>query len=428
MKIAVIGSGISGLSSAYYLSKKNEVDLFEKDDHFGGHSYTFDIKEKNKKVPVDLGFIVFNKTTYPNLINFFEELKVPYEKSDMSFSVSVKDSNIEYGGTGFNSLFARKNNLFNFNFIKMIYEIISFYKSAPVLLKKDLKNLTLGNYLDNSKISKYFVNYHIIPMVAAIWSMPFSKARDIPFELFLNFFNNHGLFKLKDRPQWYTVTNRSRNYVSKVLDKINGEYLKNYEIKKIIRSDENVRIFINTLSEYRDYDHVVLACHADQSLKLIDNPSNEEKEILNEFTYISNEAYLHTDVDLMPNKINAWSSWNSISKKDLTKTCVTYWLNKLQNLDTNKNYFLTLNPITKIKDSKIIKKINFTHPYLNNKSFEMQNRLKDLQGKKRLWFSGSYFGYGFHEDGLKSSLEMLKQFEGNDGDVYIQRYSNASKI
>ena len=428
MKIAVIGSGISGLSSAYYLSKKNEVDLFEKDDHFGGHSYTFDIKEKNKKVPVDLGFIVFNKTTYPNLINFFEELKVPYEKSDMSFSVSVKDSNIEYGGTGFNSLFARKNNLFNFNFIKMIYEIISFYKSAPVLLKKDLKNLTLGNYLDNSKISKYFINYHIIPMVAAIWSMPFSKARDIPFELFLNFFNNHGLFKLKDRPQWYTVTNRSRNYVSKVLDKINGEYFKNYEIKKIIRSDDNVRIFINNLGEYRDYDHVVLACHADQSLKLIDNPSNEEKEILNEFTYISNEAYLHTDVDLMPNKINAWSSWNSISKKDLTKTCVTYWLNKLQNLDTNKNYFLTLNPITKIKDSKIIKKINFTHPYLNNKSFEMQNRLKDLQGKKRLWFSGSYFGYGFHEDGLKSSLEMLKQFEGNDGDVYIQRYSNASKI
>ena len=428
MKIAVIGSGISGLSSAYYLSKKNEVDLFEKDDHFGGHSYTFDIKEKNKKVPVDLGFIVFNKTTYPNLINFFEELKVPYEKSDMSFSVSVKDSNIEYGGTGFNSLFARKNNLFNFNFIKMIYEIISFYKSAPVLLKKDLKNLTLGNYLDNSKISKYFINYHIIPMVAAIWSMPFSKARDIPFELFLNFFNNHGLFKLKDRPQWYTVTNRSRNYVSKVLDKINGEYFKNYEIKKIIRSDDNVRIFINTLGEYRDYDHVVLACHADQSLKLIKNPSNEEKEILNEFTYISNEAYLHTDVDLMPNKTNAWSSWNSISKKDLTKTCVTYWLNKLQNLDTNKNYFLTLNPITKIKDSKIIKKINFTHPYLNNKSFEMQNRLKDLQGKKRLWFSGSYFGYGFHEDGLKSSLEMLKQFEGNDGDVYIQRYSNASNI
>ena len=165
---------------------------------------------------------------------------------------------------------------------------------------------------------------------------------------------------MKNRPQWYTVTNRSRNYVSKVLDEINGEYFKNYEIKKIIRSDDNVRIFFNTLGEYRDYDHVVLSCHADQSLKLIDNPSNDEKEILNGFTYISNEAYLHTDTELMPNKKNAWSSWNSISNKDLTKTCVTYWLNKLQNLDTNTNYFLTLNPITKIKDNKIIKKINLS--------------------------------------------------------------------
>ncbi len=278
MKIAVIGSGISGLSAAYYLSKKHKVDLFEKEDYFGGHSYTYEINENNKKVPVDLGFIVFNKLTYPNLINFFNELKIPFEKSDMSFSVSVKNSTIEYGGTGFNSLFARKNNLINFNFIKMIYEIISFYKTAPILLKKDLRNLTLGNYLDSSKLSKYFVNYHIVPMVAAIWSMPYSKARDIPFELFLNFFNNHGLFKLKNRPQWYTVTHRSRNYVLKVLEKISGEYFKNYEINKIITSNDNVRIFSQNSQEYRDYDHVVLSCHADQSLKIIDKPSVDEKK------------------------------------------------------------------------------------------------------------------------------------------------------
>ena len=428
MKIAVIGSGISGLSAAYYLSKKYEVDLFEKNDHFGGHSYTYEINENNKKVPVDLGFIVFNKLTYPNLINFFNELEVPYEKSDMSFSVSVKDSTIEYGGTGFNALFARKNNLLNFNFIKMIYEIISFYKTAPILLKKDLKNITLGNFLDSSKLSKYFINYHIIPMVAAIWSMPFSKARDIPFELFLNFFNNHGLFKLKNRPQWYTVTNRSRAYVSKVLDKINGDYLKNYKIKKIIRSHDNVRIFMDTEGDYRDYDHVVLSCHADESLNLIENPTDDEKKILKEFSYIPNTAYLHKDNNLMPNRKNAWSSWNSISRKDLKKTCVTYWLNRLQSLDTKENYFLTLNPICEIKENKIIKKVNFTHPYLNIKSFKMQNRLKDLQGVKRTWFSGSYFGYGFHEDGLKSSLEMLEQFEGKDGDLYIQRNSYASQV
>ena len=428
MKIAVIGSGISGLSAAYYLSKKHEVDLFEKNDHFGGHSYTYEINENNKKVPVDLGFIVFNELTYPNLINFFNELEVTFEKSDMSFSVSVKDSAIEYGGTGFNALFARKNNLLNFNFIKMIYEIISFYKTAPILLKKGLKNITLGNFLDRSKLSKYFINYHIIPMVAAIWSMPFSKARDIPFELFLNFFNNHGLFKLKNRPQWYTVTNRSRAYVSKVLDKINGDYFKNYKIKKIVRSDDNVRLFMDSEVDYRDYDHVVLSCHADESFKLIQNPTSEEKEILQKFSYISNTAYLHKDTNLMPNKKNAWSSWNSISKKDLTETCVTYWLNKLQNLHAKDNYFLTLNPICEIKENKIIKKINFTHPYLNIECFKIQSRLKDLQGKKRTWFSGSYFGYGFHEDGLKSSLDMLKQFEGKDGDLYIQRHSYASKI
>ena len=428
MKIAVIGSGISGLSAAYHLSKKYHVDLFEKNNHFGGHSYTYDIKENNRKIPVDLGFIVFNELTYPNLINFFKELKVQYEKSDMSFSVSVKDSTIEYGGKGFNSLFARKNNLFNLNFIKMIYEIVSFYKTAPILLKKDLKNLTLGNYLDSSKLSKYFVNYHIIPMVAAIWSMPFSKAKDIPLELFLNFFNNHGLFKLKNRPQWYTVTNRSRTYVSKILEKINGDYLKNYKIKKITRSEDNVRLFMESEGDYRDYDHVVLSCHGDESLKLIEKPTQDEREILKEFTYINNTAYLHTDTNLMPNKKNAWSSWNSISKKDLTQTCVTYWLNKLQNLETKENYFLTLNPICDIKKNTIIKKINFTHPYLNIKSFEMQKRLNTLQGKKRTWFSGSYFGYGFHEDGLKSSLEMLKQFEDNDGYMHIQRHSYASKI
>ena len=426
MKIAVIGSGISGLSAAYYLSKKYQVDLFEKNDHFGGHSYTYDINENKKKIPVDLGFIVFNELTYPNLINFFKELNVPFEKSDMSFSVSVKNSTIEYGGSGFSSLFARKNNLLNFNFIKMVYEIISFYKTAPILLKNDLKNLTLGNYLDNSKLSKYFINHHIIPMVAAIWSMPFSKAREIPFELFLNFFNNHGLFKLKNRPQWYTVTNRSRTYVSKVLDKISGEYLKNYKIKKIIRSDDNVRIFMESGGNYRDYDHVVLSCHADESLALIENPSTAEKEILKEFSYIPNTAYLHKDSNLMPNKKRAWSSWNSISRNDLSGTCVTYWLNKLQNLDANEDYFLTLNPVCEIKKNKIIKKIIFTHPYLNIKSFNVQNRLRDLQGKQRTWFSGSYFGYGFHEDGLKSSLEMIKQFEGKDGDLYIQRHSYAS--
>ncbi len=243
-------------------------------------------------------------------------------------------------------------------------------------------------------------------MVAAIWSMPFSKAKEMPLKLFLNFFINHGLFRLKNRPQWYTVTNRSRAYVKKILEKISGEIFKNYKINNISRSNDNVRILIG--SEYLDYDHVILACHADQSLNILDDPTIKEKEILNQFTYVRNKAFLHTDVNLMPSRKKAWSSWNSITKDK--KTCVTYWLNKLQKLKTDKNYFLTLNPVEEIKESKIIKQEQFTHPYFNNDNVSLQKDLHLLQGRKRTWFCGSYFGNGFHEDGLKSSMELMKNF------------------
>ena len=407
MKIAVIGSGISGLSAAYFLSKKFKVDLFEKDDHFGGHSYTYEIKESHKIVPVDLGFIVFNKLTYPNLINFFNELNVPYEKSDMSFSVSIKNTNIEYGGRGLNALFANKSNLLNLKFLNMIREIILFYKTAPSLLEKNLSEETLGNILTKKKMSKYFIEYHLIPMVAAIWSMPFDKAKKLPLKFFLNFFINHGLFKLNDRPQWYTVSNRSRAYVKKITDRISGEIFKNYKVTKVIRTKENVRLMIG--NEYLDYDHVIIAAHADQSLSLIENSSDQEREILSKFEYVKNIAILHTDKNFMPIKKRAWSSWNSIS--DGKKTCITYWLNKLQNLNTRENYFLTLNPINEIDDGLIIKKINFTHPYLNSNNIKTQKNLPSIQGVKRTWFCGSYFGYGFHEDGLKSSMDLIKIFK-----------------
>ena len=407
MKVAVIGSGISGLSSAYFLSKKYKVDLYEKDDHFGGHSYTYEIKENDKLVPVDLGFIVFNKVTYPNLVNFFNELNVPFEKSDMSFSVSVKNSNVEYSGSGLGGIFANKLNLLNLKFLYMIKEIISFYKTAPKLLEGDIKEETLGDFLTKKKLSKYFIEYHLIPMVAAIWSMPFNKAKEMPLKFFLNFFSNHGLFKLRNRPQWYTVSNRSRAYVKKITDKISGEIFKNYKVDKLIRSDDNIRLIIG--NEYVDYDHVVLASHADQSLKMLEKPTEQEKNILEKFNYVKNEAFLHTDEKLMPQKKRAWSSWNSIS--DGEKTCITYWLNKLQNLDTSRNYFLTLNPISIIDNNSVIKKVNFTHPYLNSENTSLQKDLNLIQGKKKTWFCGSYFGYGFHEDGLKSSIELVKNFK-----------------
>ncbi len=412
MKVAVIGSGISGLSAAHYLSKKYTVDLFEKNNHFGGHAFSVDITEIDSKklISLDLGFIVFNKINYPNLLNFFHSLNVDYEKSNMSFSVSVKGSNVEYSGSGLNGLFANKINIFNIKFLKMIKEILFFYKNAENINELVFKDQTLEDFLKTRKLSKYFINFHIIPMVAAIWSMPPNLAGKMPMSLFLNFFKNHGLFKIKSRPQWYTVTGRSKVYVNKVLKTISGEYFKNYEIKSVNRGTNSVRLNYGSSNEYFDYDKVIFASHADDTLKLIENPSEDEKNILANFKYKKNTAYLHIDDNLMPKRRSAWSSWNSIlNKKNINENCVTYWLNKLQNLRTKNNYFLTLNPIYKIDDKKIIRKVEFKHPFYDLQTLKGQQLLEKLQGVNNSWFCGSYFGYGFHEDGLKSALNITNR-------------------
>ena len=410
MRIAVIGSGISGLSAAHYLSKKNKVDLFEKEDHFGGHSYTIDVKDNNNHVPVDIGFIVFNFKTYPNFVKFLNDNDIEIEKSNMSFSVSVKETEIEYCGKGLLGIFSNKKNLLNFDFFKMFFEIIKFYKKSNNL-KNIEENLTLDDFLKREKMSKYFINYHIIPMVSAIWSMPPYEAKQMPLKFFLKFFQNHGLFNLKNRPQWYTIKNRSRTYVKKILETISGEYYKNYRINKISRLSNGVKVYYGGNNEFFNYDKVVIATHADEALSLITEPTPEEKSILANFKYKNNIAIIHTDVSLMPKNKKAWSSWNSSVNKDNTsETSITYWLNLLQNLKTNKNIFLSLNPFLKIDPKKIISKVKFTHPYYDKEALENQNRLKNIQNKKNLLFCGSYFGYGFHEDGIKSSLEMIKSF------------------
>ncbi len=412
MKIAVIGSGISGLSASYFLSKKNRVDLYEKEDRFGGHSYTlnieYDIKNR-KKIDIDIGFIVFNEITYPNLINFFRELNVNYEKSDMSFSVSVDNSNIEYCGRGLRGIFSNKKNLFNIRFLKMFYEIIKFYKNCEKLDIKNYKNITLGEFFEKKKLSNYFINYHIIPMASAIWSMPPNKVKQMPFKFFVIFFKNHGLFKIKDRPQWYTVTNRSKDYVKKVLNKLSGEHFRNYNINKIVRNKNNVSVYYGDSSEFFSYDKVILATHADEALNLIKNPMENEFNVLKNFRYKENIALVHSDERAMPKNKKNWSSWNAkVDNKNLQKSSVTYWINLLQNLKINKNIFLTINPYYKIPEEKIYKRVTFTHPYYDENTFKNQNNLRSLQNKDNILFCGSYFGYGFHEDGIKSSLEMIK--------------------
>ena len=410
MKVAVIGSGISGLSAAHYLSKNFKVDLFEKNNHFGGHSHTLDINVENNIIPVDIGFIVFNFQTYPNFINFLNDNNVEIEKSNMSFSVSVKGTNIEYCGKGILGIFSNKKNLLNFNFFKMFFEIIKFYKKSNNL-KNTEENLKLDDFLKSEGMSEYFINYHIVPMVSAIWSMPPYEAKQMPLTFFLKFFQNHGLFNLKKRPQWYTIKNRSRTYVNKILKTISGEYYKNYLINKISRHSNGVQVFYGGKNEFFDYDKVVIATHADEALSLISEPTKDEKDILSNFKYKKNYAVIHTDETVMPNNKKAWSSWNSsVNKDNNSQTSITYWLNLLQNLNTKKNFFLSLNPFYKIEKNKIIKEINFTHPYYDKAALDNQKRLKYIQNKNNTLYCGSYFGYGFHEDGIKSSIEIIKYF------------------
>ena len=407
MKVAVIGSGISGLSAAYFLSKKYKVDLFEKEDRFGGHSHTIDIKlnEDTNKIHADIGFIVFNKKNYPNLINFFKEIDIEIEKSNMSLSFMSKDIDLEYCGKGLKGIFSHKKNLFNFDFFKMFLEILKFYKKSSKLNEFN-EDISLGEYLVNEKHSEYFINYHLIPMVSAIWSMPPYDAKKMPIKFFMKFFQNHGLFNLSKRPQWYTVKNRSRQYVNKVIEKISGEHFKNYKIDKIKRISNFVRIFYGSENEYFDYDKVIIATHADEAKKMIVDKSEEEAKILGSFQYKKNLAIIHSDEVVMPQKRFNWSAWNtSISKKN---SSVTYWLNLLQNFKINKNIFLTLNPFEEINTDKIIKKVEFTHPYYDHNTLKNQKNLHLIQNKKNILFCGSYFGYGFHEDGIKSTLEMIK--------------------
>jgi len=410
MKIAVVGAGISGLSAAYYLSKKHKVDLFEKENQYGGHANTIKVAyNPNKEIPIDIGFMVFNKQTYPNLINFFSENKIEIEKSDMSFSVTVENSDLEYCGKGLGGIFSNKKNLLNPKFLKMFFEILSFYKNCEKIEIKKINSITLGEYLKEIKISEYFVNYHIIPMVSAIWSMPPYEAKQMPLSFFLSFFKNHGLFKIKDRPQWFTVANRSKTYVDKIIGQVSGEHFKNYNINKIIRNDLGVKIFYGEENEFFDYDKVVIATHADEALKIIDNPTLDEVSILKKFKYRANTAVIHFDESVMPKNKKAWCAWNSsMDSANNEKTAVTYWINQLQNLKIDRDIFLTINPFKEIPNDKIFKKVSFTHPYYDTEALNNQSNLHKIQNQKHILFCGSYFGYGFHEDGIKSSIDMLK--------------------
>ncbi len=410
-KIAIIGSGISGLSAAYFLSEKYDVCVFEKKSRLGGHTRTINVDEISKKIPIDTGFIVFNEKNYPDLTKFFQLLKIDYRDSDMSFAVSDKIAQIEYSGRTFLSLFSNINNIFSFRFYKMIYEIKRLYSICDQLkINKKNSKKTLDEFLNENKFSDYLKNYHILPMISSIWSSNIEDIKKFPLITFINFFKNHSLFKFKDRPEWKYVYNGSNQYIKKLINLDLFTYYTNFEILKIIRNKQNITI-LDKDNQKHIFDKLVFATHGDQVLSLLNNPSEKELNIFKKFKYSTNAAYLHTDSSLMPNSKFAWSSWNFLSMAKKDKFTLTYWMNLLQRLPTKKNYFVTVNPFK--EPSHIINKTTFEHPIYSLDTLIAQKNVMQIQGLNNTYYCGSYLGYGFHEDGIQSAAYVSKLLDCN---------------
>jgi predicted NAD/FAD-binding protein len=411
-KIAVIGSGISGLSCAWMLNKHHQVTLYEKDDRLGGHSNTVSFDLDGHNVNVDTGFIVFNPKNYPNLVKFFEHLAVDTCETQMTFAVSVNNGELEYSGSGLSGLLAQKRNIIRPSFWRMVRQILRFYRQSDLLMKHpDLENQSLGQLLEQQGYQKEFIYNHLLPMGAAIWSTPVEKMLNYPASSFMNFCLNHGLLQVNNRPQWRTVIDGSKQYVDKIASELSGKIKLNCRIHKIIRETNQVIIEDNH-GNRQHYDDVVLACHSDQALSLLDNPTEQEQALLSQFPYRRNKAYLHLDSSLMPERKSCWSSWNYMSEningKD-QQVSITYWMNELQPLNTQTPIFVSLNPIREPKNGTIIRSFFYDHPEFGYQSKQYQKQLWSLQGQQRTWFCGAYFGYGFHEDGIQSGLAVAEQ-------------------
>ncbi len=411
-KIAVIGSGISGLTCAYFLDDHYDIKLYEKNDYAGGHSNTANINYNSKNIAVDTGFIVFNLQTYPNLVKFFEILKVEIKPSKMSFAVKIDDSKLEYAGTSLNSLFAQKKNIFDFKFWQMIFDILRFNKKAIDLLNKEQSaHYTIKNFLDDLKMREYFQQYYLLPMASAIWSSPLDKIIDYPAQSFINFFKNHGLLSVTNQPQWYTVEGGSKNYVQKICEKISTKISLNDQVKKIY-NDQQGRVVIESKKSQEVFNKVVIASHSDQALSMLTNPTQNQQQILENIKYQKNLAILHHDQSVMPKAKNAWASWvyscNNNQKNNLS---VSYWMNNLQGIDDQYPLFVTLNPNQEIAKEKIFATYEYDHPVFDSEAIIAQKQIAQMQGENGIYFCGAYQSFGFHEDGLNSALRVLNQLQ-----------------
>jgi uncharacterized protein len=411
-KIAVIGAGVAGLTASYLLSKKHHVFLFDKQHYCGGHANTITINNGvDEGLAVDTGFIVFNKYNYPTFLKLLAELEVDYIESNMSFSYFSKFTNFLYSSDFPWGLFAQKRNLFSPKFYKFILDIIKFNNVALIDVESGRHlDSSLDDYLKHYKFSDLFIKNYVVPMGAAIWSASFNELLSMPAYTFLHFWRNHGLLQVADRPQWYTIKGGSRNYVAKITERLSTISLNNAAVN--VRRFDNGCI-VKTADGAECYcDYVVMATHADQVLDLLDSPTDTEKNLFSKWSYSKNRVYFHTDTSFLPPKKRCWASWNYIQSEpsDQSPVFVSYYMNRLQSLQTKQDYIVTLNPVTEVNQNSIIRELNYDHPMFSPESIATQPELELLNGKSNVYYCGSYFNYGFHEDAACSGAKVAAHF------------------
>ncbi len=408
MKVAIIGAGISGLAAAYYLRQQHQVRLFEVADRIGGHTATVDVSHQGREYAIDTGFIVFNDWTYPNFIELMDELGVDSQPTEMSFSVRCESTGIEYGGNNLNTMFAQRRNLLRPSFHKMIRDILKFNREAI----RDLDNgaisreATLGEYLRANAYGEAFVYRYILPMGCAVWSASTERMIDFPLRFFVQFFKNHGLLSVNNRPQWRVIRGGSRSYLGPLTESFSDSISTNANISRIRRLGDTVELIMSD-GRILSYDHVVLACHSDQALSLLGDASQAERSALEAIPYQQNEVVLHTDESLLPRRQVAWSSWNYLLQDRFQERAIlTYSMNILQGFQSETTFCVTLNATESISPAKIIDRFNYSHPVFSLESVHASKQIEQINGNNNTWFAGAYLGNGFHEDGVVSGRQV----------------------